>query len=200
MDHIHHLVARAADGARLFADDTDRVNYLESLGGVTRRYGWRCLAYCLMRNHTHLLVEATRTDLRVGRRRLRQAHAHALGVRHGISGAVWQTGHRAVRIRNDQQLWAVAAYIASNPVDAGLCLDAARYRWSSHAATIGATTGPPWLASDDLLTLLCGSSDAAARRRYALYVAERGRRRKHEPEDCGAPLASTGRSAEPQRS
>jgi putative transposase len=190
MDLIHHVVARAANGARLFADDTDRDNYLESLGGVTSRYSWRCLAYCLMRNHTHLLVEATRADLRVGRRRLRQAHAHALGVRHGVCGPVWQTGHRAVRIRNEQQLWAVAAYIASNPVDAGLCLDAARYRWSSHAAAIGATAGPPWLASDDLLTLLCGSSDAAARRRYALYVAERGRRRRPGPEDYGIPATA----------
>jgi putative transposase len=190
MDHIHHLVARAADGARLFADDTDRTDYLESLGGVTARYDWRLLAYCLMRNHTHLLVEATRADLRVGQRRLRQAHAHRLGVRHGVSDAVWRTGTRAVRIRNERQLWAVAAYIAANPVDAGLCLDAARYRWSSHAATIGAAEGPPWLASPTLLTLLCGSSDAAARRRYALYVAERGRRARPAAEDYGVPVGA----------
>jgi putative transposase len=190
MDLIHHLVARGADGARLFADDADRRSYLESLGGVTERYGWRTLAYCLMRNHTHLLVEAPRADLRVGRRRLRQAHAHALGVRHGVSDEVWRTGARAVRIRNEQQLWAVAAYIASNPVDAGLCLDAAQYRWSSHAATIGAAESPPWLAGDDLLTLLCGASDAAARRRYAAYVAERGRRRRPQPEDYGVPAAA----------
>jgi REP element-mobilizing transposase RayT len=189
MDHIHHLVARAADGARLFTDDVDRRSYLESLGGVTERYGWRTLAYCLMRNHTHLLVEAPRAELRVGRRRLRQAHTHALGLRHGVPDAVWRTGARAVRIRNERQLWAVAAYIAANPVDAGLCLDAAHYRWSSHAATVGASTGPPWLASDDLLTLLCGSADAAARRRYALYVAERGRRRRPAAEDYGAPAA-----------
>jgi putative transposase len=190
MDLIHHLVARAADGVRLFADDTDRINYIESLGGVSERYGWRCLSYCLMRNHTHLLVEAPRADVRVGQRRLRQAHAHALGLRHGAADAVWRTGSRAVRIRNERQLWAVAAYIAANPVDAGLCLDASRYRWSSHAATIGATTGPPWLASAQLLTLLCGSSDAAARRRFALYVAERGRRRRPEPEDYGVPAAT----------
>jgi REP element-mobilizing transposase RayT len=194
MDHIHHIVARAAEGAQLFADDADRAGYLESLGGVTERYGWRCLAYCLMRNHTHLLVESPRAELRVGQRRLRQAHARALGLRHGVCDAVWQTGRRAVRIRNDQQLWAVAAYIASNPVDAGLCRDAAHYRWSSHAATVGATTGPPWLASDDLLTLLCGSADATARRRFALYVAERGRRRKHAPEDYGTP-ATAGQAA-----
>jgi putative transposase len=190
MDHIHHLVARSGDGVSLFPDDDDRVAYLESLGGVTRRYDWRLLAYCLMRNHTHLLVEATRADLRVGQRRLRHAHAHRLGVRHGRADAVWRTGARAVRIRNERQLWAVAAYIAANPVDAGLCLDAADYRWSSHAATIGDAEPPPWLACDVLLTLLCGSSDAAARRRYARYVAERGRRSRPAAEDYGVPVGA----------
>jgi putative transposase len=103
MDHIHHLVARAADDVRLFVDDTDRVNYLESLAGVARHYHWRCLAYCLMRNHTHLLVEATSADLRVGRRRLRHAHARALGIRHGVSDVVWRTGARSIRIRNERR-------------------------------------------------------------------------------------------------
>ncbi|WCB92756.1 hypothetical protein DSM104299_01455 [Baekduia alba] len=185
MDLIHHLVARGADGARIFVDDVDRRSYLESLAGVTERYGWRCLAYCLMRNHTHLLIEAPRADLRVGRRRLRQAHARALGLRHGQADIVWQPGARATRIRSDQQLWAVAAYIASNPVDAGLCVEASRYRWSSHAATLGAVPTPPWLATDDLLTLLCGAADAAARRRYARYVMERARRPRPRPEDYG---------------
>jgi hypothetical protein len=142
-----------------------------------------------MRNHTHLLVESPRAELRVGARRLRQAHARALGLRHGTVDGVWQTGARAVRVRSDQQLWAVAAYIAANPVDAGLCMDAARYRWSSHAATLGSTAGPPWLATDDLLRLLCGTADAAARRRYARYVAERGRRRRPEAEDFGGAAA-----------
>jgi hypothetical protein len=144
-----------------------------------------------MRNHTHLLVAAPRTEARVGARRLRNAHARALGLRHGLTGAVWQPGARAVRVRSDQQLWAVAAYIAANPVDAGLCLEASRYRWSSHAATLGAAPSPPWLATDDLLTLLCGSADAAARRRYARYVMERGRRRHPEPEDYGAPAPAS---------
>jgi REP element-mobilizing transposase RayT len=192
MDLIHHLVSRGADGARIFVDDDDRRAYLESVGAVSDRYGWRVLAYCLMSNHTHLLVQAPRADLRVGARRLRKAHALQLGLRHGRPDvAFWQPHPRAVRIRNDQQLWAVAAYIAANPVDAGLCLDAARYRWSGYAATIGAGAGPRWLAAEDLLTLLCGAADAPARRRFARYVMERGRRRRPEPEDCGRPATAT---------
>jgi REP element-mobilizing transposase RayT len=178
MHLIHHVVARAADGARLFADDADRASYLERLGAVAERYGWRCLGYCLMNNHTHLLVESSRAELRVGVRRLRRAHAQALGLRHGHASAVWSPACRPVRVRSDRQLWAAAAYVAANPVDAGLCAVAADWRWSSHAAVLGLAPAPPFLDVDRLLELLGGPTGAEPRARYARYVADRGRRVK----------------------
>src|SRR6185369_1881631 len=115
MDDIFHAVARGAEGAPIFVDDVDRAAYLEALAGVVGRHRWRCLAYCLMGNHTHLLVGAARGDLRAGIRALRAAHARALGVRHGRpADAVWAPAVRPVRIRDDRQLWAAAAYVAAN--------------------------------------------------------------------------------------
>jgi hypothetical protein len=43
MPLVHHVVGRGADGARLFADDRDRSEYLERLGVVAERHGWRLL-------------------------------------------------------------------------------------------------------------------------------------------------------------
>jgi putative transposase len=170
---VHHVVARGAAGAAIFVDATDRDEYLERLGTVTERYGWRCLAYCLMTNHTHLLVEARRSDLRVGVRRLRHAHARACNVRHGRCAPVWSAATRPIRVRTDPQLWAVAAYLAVNPVAAGLCATPEFWRWSSHAATIGAVAPPPWLAVARLLELLEGPTGGDPRARYTQYVADR---------------------------
>jgi REP element-mobilizing transposase RayT len=181
MPLVHHVIARAADGVRLFADDLDRLSYLERVGAVAERYAWRCLAYCLMTNHTHLLVEATRAELRVGVRRLRRAHAQALGLRHGHAAAVWSPACRPVRIGSDRQLWAAAFYIAANPVDAGLCAVASDWRWSSHAAVLGLAPAPPFLDVERLLELLGGPTGAEPRARYALYVAERSRRSRPVP-------------------
>jgi putative transposase len=174
--HLHHVVARGADGVRVFADGEDRLAYLERLGAIAERFGWRVLAYCLMSNHTHMLVEAPRVDLRAGSRRLRRAHARALQLRHGHAAAVWVPAARPIRVRSDRQLWATAAYIAANPVDAGLCADAARWRWSSHPAILGLAPAPPWLDVDRLLELLGGPTGAEPRARYARYVADRGRK------------------------
>jgi putative transposase len=170
---VHHVVARGAAGAAIFADATDRDDYLERLGAVADRYGWRCLAYCLMTNHTHVLVEARRSDLRVGVRRLRRAHASAYNVRHGRCEPVWSPATRPIRIRSDPQLWAATAYLAVNPVAAGLCATPEFWRWSSHAATIGATEPPRWLAVARLLELLEGPSGGDPRARYTQYVADR---------------------------
>lgn len=170
---VQHVVARGAGGAAIFADAIDRDDYLERLGAVTERYAWRCLAYCLMTNHTHLLIEGRRSDLRVGVRRLRRAHARAYNVRRGRCDAVWSPATRPIRIRTDPQLWAVTAYMAANPVSAGLCATPEFWRWSSHAATIGATDPPRWLAVTRLLELLEGSTGGDPRACYTQYVADR---------------------------
>lgn len=177
MPLVHHAVARSADGLPLFFDDTDRLRYLDRLGAVSARYSWRVLAYCLMSTHSHLLIEATRTDLRVGTRRLRRAHGTALSLRHGLSTPIWSPAARPLPITTDRRLWAVAAYIAANPVDAGLCPTAADHRWSSHPAMLGHAIAPPWLDLARLLELLGGTTRA----HFARYVAERGRSCKAVP-------------------
>jgi REP element-mobilizing transposase RayT len=177
MPLVHHAVARSADGHPLFLDDADRLGYLERLGTIADRYSWRVLAYCLMTTHTHLLIEATRVDLRVGTRRLRRAHGTALALRHGLPGPVWAPAARPLRIETERRPWAVAAYIAANPVDAGLCATAADWRWSSHPAMLGHAIAPPWLDLARLLELLGGTTRA----RFARYVADRGRSVKAVP-------------------
>jgi len=177
MHLVHHAVARSADGLPLFYDDTDRLAFLDRLGAVSARYSWRVLAYCLMSTHAHVLVDAAHADLRVGVRRLRRAHGTALALRHGLPGPVWSPAARPLRIETERRLWAVAAYIAANPVDAGLCPTAADWRWSSHPAMLGHAIAPPWLDLARLLELLGGTTRA----RYARYVAERGRSVKAVP-------------------
>ena len=44
--------------------------YLATLGRVTVRMQWRCLSYCMMGNHTHLLVETRTPNLGAGMHRL----------------------------------------------------------------------------------------------------------------------------------
>src|SRR6185437_7005648 len=52
----YHLTMRGVDGCDIYRDDEDRTHFLRLLGLGTRLAEWRLLAYCLMRNHFHLVV------------------------------------------------------------------------------------------------------------------------------------------------
>jgi putative transposase len=165
---LHHVFARGNDRRPIYLDDTDRRTYLGMLGRTSRKKRWQCLAYCLMENHVHLLLETPEANLGAGMARLHGLYAHTFNERHGRSGHLFQGRYGAVRVRSDEQLWTVAAYIARNPVTAGLCARADLWTWSSHPAVLG-LPAPTWLAVDRLLEHF-GSPLAEARRRYAELI------------------------------
>jgi REP element-mobilizing transposase RayT len=169
---IHHVFARQNDGRLLYRDDGDRQRYLAMLAGVAGRFGWRCLTYCLMPNHLHLLVETPQPNLGRGMQRLHGDYGRWFADRRGKPGHAFGGRYGAVRVRDDAQLWAAVSYIARNPVEARLCAGPQDWRWSAHAAILHGDH-PAWLAVARLLELLGGFGGGDARHAYAAYVADR---------------------------
>src|SRR5213082_2729696 len=108
---IHHVYARGNDRRRIYLDDTDRRTYLFLLARVVLVKRWRCLAYCLMDNHLHLLVETPEANLGSGMQRLHSLYAQIHNERHGRCGHLFQDRFGSVRVLSDEQLWAVVAYV-----------------------------------------------------------------------------------------
>jgi putative transposase len=165
---IVHVYARGNRRQRIYVDDVDRHSYLDLLGHVVVRQAWRCFAYCLMRNHVHLLVQTSEPNLAAGVQRLHGLHAQAFNRRHRHSGHLFQGRYAAVPVRRDNQLLTVMRYIALNPVEAGVCDEAAEWRWGSHAAIVGGTA-PSWLDVPGVLAYF-GADGGDPRRRYAEFV------------------------------
>jgi putative transposase len=146
---LYHVFARGNRKAPIYADDRDRRKYLDMLGRVTRRMRWRCLGYCLMGNHMHLIIETVEPNLGSGMHRLQGGFAQYFNRRHGFVGHLFQDRFNAVLVKSDAQLWAVCAYVARNPVKAGLCATPEQWAWSSHAAVIRGLC-PSWLDRERL--------------------------------------------------
>ena len=142
---VHHVTARGNRKQEIFLDVDDRATYLLLLGEVVVLRRWLCLAYCLMANHVHLLIETPEGGLGRGMQLLHGLYAETFNKRHGRSGHLFQGRYGSVRVESDEQLWVTARYIVMNPVEAGLCATAAAWPWSSHAATVGACAAPAWL-------------------------------------------------------
>src|ERR687896_722074 len=95
---INHVFARGNNRGHVFIDDTDRRAYLTTLGRVTRWKRWRCLAYCLMPNHVHLLLETPQANLGAGMQYLHGSYANEFNERHGRFGHVFQGRYGSVLV------------------------------------------------------------------------------------------------------
>jgi len=162
---MYHVFARGDNRDLIFLDDADRHVYLRMLEKVVTGENWRCLAYCLMANHVHLLIETPDGNLSRGMHRLHSRYAQAFNGRHDRCGHVFQGRYGATRIESDRQLLAVLAYIARNPTEAALCDRPAQWRWSSFRSVVS-DSAVHWLDDERLLALL-GGDRARARERYA---------------------------------
>lgn len=124
-----------------------------------------------MGNHMHLLIETPETNLGQGMQRLHGAYGQAFNRRHEASGHVFDGRFKSVSITTDPQLWVTAAYIARNPVAAGLCSTPAAWAWSSHAAVVNASY-PAWLDVPRLLAYFAPVGGDPLQR-YLEFVAAR---------------------------
>jgi putative transposase len=85
------------------------------------------LAYCLMPDHTHLLVEGL--EDRSNLRRFAKLAKQRSGSQHkSIHGErLWQEGYYDHVLRSDESATAIARYILENPVRAGLVTHPSEY-------------------------------------------------------------------------
>ena len=149
-DAVYHIMARGNERSSIYWDDGDRRHFLELLAEVGGGFRWRILAYCLMTNHYHLLVQTREPNLARGMRQLNGLYAQGFNRRHGRVGHLFQGRYSARLVQTDEYLRAAVRYIVRNPVRAGLCREPHGWRWSGHRAALGLE--PPWFL--DTATLL----------------------------------------------
>ena len=93
---------------------------------------YRLAAWVLMPNHAHvLLMPLPPNDLSRILHSWKSFTSHRANRTLGRSGAFWAPDYYDRLVRNDEHFAAAVSYIESNPVKAGLCADAAGWRWSS---------------------------------------------------------------------
>ncbi|WPO98695.1 transposase [Pseudomonas sp. HR96] len=80
----------------------------------------RSIAWLLMPDHLHWLVELQAGDISTAVGRAKSRSAAAINRARGTTGAVWQAGFHDRAIRKDEDMKAVARYVLRNPIEAGL--------------------------------------------------------------------------------
>lgn len=91
---------------------------------------YRLLAWCVMPNHVHAVLEQLE-DLAGTVRRWKSWTARGINSALGRSGQVWRREYFDRFARNEHHLRTMIDYVEANPVAAGLVANAADWNWSS---------------------------------------------------------------------
>jgi len=152
---ICHVGTRGDRHEPVYVDDQDRWEFLGLLTSVTFEAEWRVLAYCFLGNHYHLMLEVPHGNLAWGMHRLNSIFASRFNKRHGYVGShLFQKRYFSKLIENHRYLLVAHAYIALNPVEAGLCRHAETWSWSSTGALLGHRAPATVLSADRALELI----------------------------------------------
>lgn len=136
-DVPHHVTQRGNRRQDVFFADDDYAAYRDLVAAACAEHRVRCLAWCLMPNHVHLVL----TPPAAGALRAALGEAHRLYSRrinfaHGWTGYLWQ-GRFASYPMDEAHLMTAIRYVELNPVRAKLARRAEDWRWSSARAHVG---------------------------------------------------------------
>jgi putative transposase len=127
----HHVTQRGNRRLPVFFTDDDRRAYLALLAEACAAQGTRCLAWCLMDNHVHLiLVPQTPDGLRATLGEAHRRYTRRINFREGWRGFLFQ-GRFASYPMDDAHLMVAVRYVENNPVAAKIVGHAEDWRWSS---------------------------------------------------------------------
>jgi REP element-mobilizing transposase RayT len=130
---IYHVMSRGNRKGVVFTDDRDRKRFARFLEEALHRAGVDCYGGCLLDTHYHLVVMTPRANLATFTKLLNQLFTQYMNRRHGWTGHVFESRPTALLIDSGYYLLDALAYVARNPVAAGLVVDPAGWRWSTYA-------------------------------------------------------------------
>jgi len=167
---MYHVMSRGDRREDIFLDDVDRHDFIKTLAESCQKASWQVHAYCLMRNHYHLVLETPNANLVGGMAWLQSTYTIRLNHRHKLFGHVFSGRYKAQLVEGSGNGYLKTAcdYVHLNPVRAGLLRSEDRlvaYPWSSLMWYLAAPEHRPgWMRVDRLLGEHGLGSDLAANR------------------------------------
>lgn len=154
---IYHVTNRGAHGEEIVREDTDRELWIKTLAEACAKCDWQVLAYCLMSDHFHLVVETPLGNLVSGMKWLLGTYTMRFHARHRLRGHLFAGRYKAVLMDKSDGfgLRVACDYVHLNPARAGLVSaeqPLSAYAWSSYCDYLQrGRARPRWLRTDRLL-------------------------------------------------
>lgn len=169
-DAYYHVGTRGNNQRAIYSGDQSRLLFLLILQTLARANDWRIVAYCLMTNHYHLVLQLGTRGLSGGMQRLNGGYARAFNIREGRRDHVFGRRFWSRTIESEGDLLTTCRYVHLNPTRS-FGTHASEWPWSGHRALIGLERPRPFHAADGVWDLL-HCEPRRAMRSYESFVEE----------------------------
>ncbi len=130
---VYHIINRGNNRQDVFKDEEDFLTYIKAIKRFKEKYSFKLYGYCLMDNHTHLVIEPTKTaTLSKIIQSITLSHIRLYHLKYSSSGHLWQGRFKSSIIQTDGYLLQCLKYIELNPLRADIASRPEDYRWSSY--------------------------------------------------------------------
>ena len=128
-----HVMSQGINKNFIFEDSIDIKFYIKNMYEIKDKYNVKIIAYCIMNNHVHMLLETAGVENL-------SKYMHCLNTRFGQYynkkykrvGYVFRDRYKAEGIYSEKQLYNCIKYIYDNPVKAEICKKPEEYKFSNY--------------------------------------------------------------------
>ncbi len=169
----YHVIGRGLERRYIFKARIDKLDFLARMGDNLERANAHCLAWALMSNHYHFLVQVGEEPLSRLMAPVLGGFASSYNRRIKRCGYVFQNRYQSILVDEDCYLLELIRYIHLNPVVAGMITDVSGlkdYPWTGHAGMTGKHR-QTWHSVNAALAYF-GAKTRQARPAYVRYMQE----------------------------
>lgn len=163
-----HVISRGNRRQNIFEEAPNWHRFLTSMLTETTSAGIVVIAYCLMPNHFHLLIQASLAALSAAMHQILTSHATYMNKKYGRVGHLFGDRFKAYPCDPELSLKPLARYITLNPVRGGLVQSPEQWAWSSHRDYLDFNSKSP--SGRKILMDRFGDDEASAQMAYQAYM------------------------------
>ncbi|MFH1359498.1 MAG: transposase [Candidatus Omnitrophota bacterium] len=128
----YHVINRGQSKREVFLDEKDYEAFLKVIRETCQTYKVNVVAYCLMRNHYHLIVYTPNANLPGFMRQLGGVYTQFFNRKYKQDGPLFKGRYKAIVVQEGSYLLRLIRYIHKNPIRAKIVERLDKYRYSSH--------------------------------------------------------------------
>ena len=164
---IFHIMCKSISEVDLFRDDEDKKKYLSLVKKYKELHNIKIYGYCLMDNHSHLVVDVNGADISKVMHGINFSYAMYFNKKYKREGHLFKDRFKSTIVDNERYLKTLSLYIHNNPIDIEKYKDCPeKYAFSSLGIFLGKRRDSFKLVDYGFVMDLFGNTLKSARENY----------------------------------